>query len=45
MLPSSWSQSAATTAFRKVHSELFRVKRSREIPVPTLVDFGTHRTP
>ena len=32
MLPSSWSQSAATTALRKVHSELFRVKLLREIP-------------
>ena len=32
MPPSSWSQSAATTALRKVHSELFRVKRWREIP-------------
>jgi len=27
MLPSSRSQSAATTALRKVHGELFRVKR------------------
>ena len=32
MPPSSRSQSAATTALRKVHSELFRVKRLREIP-------------
>ena len=32
MPPSSWSQSAATTALRKVHSQLFRVKRLREIP-------------
>ena len=32
MLPSSWSQSAATTALRKVHSELFRVKLLHEIP-------------
>ena len=32
MPPSSWSQSAATTALRKVHSELFRVKFLREIP-------------
>ena len=32
MRPSSRSQSAATTALRKVHGELFRVKRLREIP-------------
>ena len=38
MPPSSWSQSAATTALRKVHSELFRVKLLREIPA--LVDFA-----
>ena len=35
MRPSSRSQSAATTALRKVHSELFIVKRN-----PTLVDWG-----
>ena len=33
MRPSSRSQSAATTALRKVHGELFRVKRLREIPL------------
>ena len=32
MRPSSRSLSAATTALRKVHGELFRVKRLREIP-------------
>ena len=32
MRPSSRSQSAATTALRKVHGELFRVKLLREIP-------------
>ena len=32
MPPSSRSQSAATTALRKVHCELFRVKFLREIP-------------
>ena len=32
MLPSSRSQSAATTALRKVHCQLFRVKQLREIP-------------
>jgi len=45
MRPSSRSQSAATTALRKVHGELFRVKRLREIPHCSLVDFGALSTP
>ena len=43
MLPSSQSQSAATTALTAGIGELFRVKRLREIP--TLVDLGALSTP
>ena len=43
MRPSSRSQSAATTALRKVHGELFT--GLREIPHCSLVDFGALSTP
>ena len=45
MLPSSRSQSAATTALTAGICELFRVKRLPEIPQTTVVDFGALGTP
>ena len=44
MPPSSWSQSAATTALRKVHSELFRAKRLCEIGWVDSAWYGTPRS-